>query len=236
MALEDYLLQPNEYGLYGLDIGHATGTQVEIAMSITEGTMGEFFGTALTPTQATERFTWPGWNIWRQGPRPIQLKHDRIITVDLVTTWHEEDKCDCETNTYTGCAYVKNADAGIIEVYDECWAVDCCACCCTCEEAFMTDITYTYGFTASDLASDTFEGRLIRFWIARWGQEVLDALTGHESAVTQAGPSRWASMNYSEQYALVRQTIFGDSPLANAMTKQLKALNIKRAMKFGGRR
>lgn len=235
MALTDFLLQPTEYGLYGFDVGIATGTQVEIAMMITEGVMGDFLGTALEPTEETERFTWPGHQIWRQGPRPVQLGKDRIITVDLVTSYHEEDKCDCETETYTGCAHIKDADTGIIEIYDDCWTGGCE--CCTCSsQAFMVDITYTYGFTVAQLAAGTYYGRLTRYWIAQWAQEVLNSLLGEHSAVTQAGPSRWASMNYSEQYALVRQTVFGDSSLANVMTKQLRPLNKKRAIKFGGRR
>lgn len=229
------ILATSEYVTYNLVTGTATSAQVDIAVTIAEDAIAAFLGTALCPTQIIERHTWPGLQLWRRGPRPLQLTKDRIISVDLVTTIHEDDKCDCETSSYTGCHYIKDADSGIIEVNDDCWA-GACECCSCSEEAFMVDITYTYGFTAAQMASTTSDGRTVRFWIAIWAAEILNALMGLPSAITTSGVIQWASMNYSERLASVTNTIFGSSPLANAMVLSLRRLNIKRAIKFGGRR
>lgn len=235
-----FILTESEYNTYGFVTGTTQSTlltnQATIAVSIAEDSIEAFLNTALCPTELEERFTWPGYQIWRRGPRPLQLSKNRIITVDLVTTYHEEDKCNCTTNTYTGCSWVKEADSSIIEIVDDCWTVDCCACSCACEEAFMTDITYTYGFTAAQLAADTSDGRTVRLWVARWAQEVFNAMIGDPSAVISSGIIQWSSMNYSERLALVKDTIFGNTPLANAMAAGLRRLRIKRAIKFGGRR
>jgi len=233
------ILDTSEYITYGFVTGTSQSTllttQAAIALTITEDAMQGLLGTALCPTEETERFTWPGYQIWRAGEHPIQLSKDRIISVDTVTTYHE-DGCDCETTTYTGCSYIKDADAGIIEIRDDCWADDCAGCHCGCSGAFMTDITYTHGFTAAEMASTTSDGRTIRFWIAQWAQEVFNALQGLPSAVTTTGVLAWASMNYSERKAVVKDTMLGSSELANAMVKGLRRLNVKRAIKFGGRR
>lgn len=237
-----FILKEAEYATYGFDTGSSQSTllstQAEIAVSITEDSIAPFLNTALCPTAFTERHTWPGYQIWRGGPRPIHLEKNRIISIASITTYHEEDKCDCEAETYTGCHYIKEADTGIIEVNDDCWATDCCRGCCTCcgGEAFMFDVSGTYGFTDAQLAADTSDGRTIRFWIAKWAQEVFESLKGNPSAITTTGIIQWASMNYSERKALVAQTMFGDSELANAMANGLRRLKMKRAIKFGGRR
>jgi len=238
-----FILEVDEYLTYGYDTGTTQSallaSQAEIAVSITEDAMEAFLNTALCPTGFTERHTWPGYQLWRQGTRTVHLEKNRIINIASITTYHEVDKCECDTNTYTGCHYIKEADTGIIEVYDDCWTSgDCCQGCCTCApgEAFMFDVSGTYGFTDAQLASDTSDGRTVRFWIAKWAQEVFDALQGNPSAVTATGVIQWASMNYSERKALVAQTMFGSSELANAMASGLRRLKMKRAIKFGGRR
>ena len=234
------LLTEELYATYGFDTGTSQSTlltsQAEIAVSITEDAIEGYLGTALCPTAFTERHTWPGYQIWRQGPRPLQLSHDRIINIASITTYHEEDKCDCDTNTYTGCHWIKDADTGIIEVVDDCWTADCAACCCTCEEAFMTDVSGTYGYTDAQLAADTSDGRTVRFWIAQWAQEVFDALQGNPSSIISAGVIQWSSMNYSERLSVVKDTVFGSSSKAQAMAAGLRRLSRKRAVKFGGRR
>ena len=237
-----FILTEDEYTTYGFVTGTSQSalltSQATIAVSITEDAFEGFLNTALCPSEFTERFTWPGWNIWRQGEHPIQLSKDRIISVDTITTYHEENKCDCETNTYTGCSYIKDANSGIIEVHDQCWAADCGGCGCSCSRAFMTDITYTYGFTVAQLADDTSDGRTVRFWVAQWAQQVFDAMQGDPSYITASGVIQWSSMNYSERLAVevVKNTMFGSSSLANAMAAGLRRLNIKRAIQFGGRR
>jgi hypothetical protein len=234
-----FILKESEYATYGFGTGSSQSallsSQAEIAISIAEDAIAAFLNTALCPTQFTERFTWPGYQIWRQGPHPIQVSKDRIISIDLVTTYHEDDKCDCETTSYTGCHYIKEANTGIVEVYDDCWAGACE--CCTCSEgAFMVDISGTYGFTDAQLAADTSDGRTVRFWTALWAQEVFDTLQGNPSAIISSGVISWSSMNYSERLAIVKDTMFGTTPLANAMANGLRRLQTKRAVKFGGRR
>jgi hypothetical protein len=235
------LLTESEYLTYGFDTGSSQSvllsSQAEIAVSIAEDSIAAFLNTALCPTSETVRFTWPGYQLWRQGPRPLQWPKDRLISIDLVTTIHEEDKCDCETESYTGCHYIKDADTGIFEVNDDCWA-DGCECCTCSDEAFMVDVSGTYGFTDAQLAANTSDGRTVRLWTALWAQEVFNAMQGNPSYLTASGVIQWSSMNYSERLAVevVKDTMFGSSALANAMAASLRRLGKKRAIKFGGRR
>jgi hypothetical protein len=234
------ILKESEYNTYGFDTGSSQSallsSQAEIAVSIAEDSIQAFLNTALCPTSDTVRYTWPGPQGWRQGPHPLQWPKDRLISIDLVTTIHEKDKCDCETESYTGCHYIKEADTGIFEVNDDCWANSCGECCSCPSDAFMVDVSGTYGFTDAQLAADTSDGRTVRFWVAQWAQEVLDSLQGNPSSLTAAGVIQWSSMNYSERLAVVKETTFGNTPLANAMANGLRRLKIKRAIKFGGRR
>lgn len=100
----------------------------------------------------------------------------------------------------------------------------------------MVDVSGTYGFTDAQLAFDTSDGRTMRFWVGQWSQEVFNSLKGDPSVITSAGIIQWSSMNYSERIAIVKDTMFGTTPLANAMASGLRRLGIKRAIKFGGRR
>lgn len=229
------ILATSEYVTYGFITGSASSTQADIAVTIAEDAISAFLNTALCPTSITERHTWPGYQLWRGGPQPLQLTKDRIITVDLVTTIHEDDKCGCETSSYAGCHYIKDANTGIIEVNDDCWAGACERCSCS-EGAFMVDVTYTYGFTAAQMASTTSDGRTVRFFTALWAQEVFNALQGNPSAITTSGVIQWASMNYSERLGTLQNTMFGNTSLANVMASGLRRLGIKRAIQFGGRR
>jgi len=135
-----------------------------------------------------------------------------------------------------GEGLIKDAESGIIEVRDDCaW---CCPCA-TCSygvEAFMVDITYTYGFGLTALGPTTSWGKIVRFWIAQWAQQVLNAMLGLPSSILLGDIESWSSMSYSETRGALVKTAFGDSPLANAMWQQLRGLNVKRAIKFGGRR
>lgn len=234
-----FILTESEYLTYGFITGSSQSallsSQATIAVSIAEDAIEAFLNTALCPTSETVRYTWPGYQLWRRGPHPLQWPKDRLISIDLVTTIHEDDKCDCDTSSYTGCHYIKDADTGIFEVNDDCWAGDCECCSCS-EEAFMVDVSGTYGFTAAQMLSTTSDGRTVRLGIAMWAQEVFEALQGNPSAITSAGIIQWSSMNYSERLALVTNTVMGNTPKAMAMAALLRRLGKKRAIQFGGRR
>ena len=230
MALFDI----SEWEGYGYMTGTATQEQAEVAVHITENMLEIGLNTSLTTAVTEERHTWPGGSLYR-GIRPLQLDKDRIISIDTVTPHHDVGCALANIQTTVGEGLIKDAASGIIEIRDDCsW---CCPCntCTYGVEAFMVDITYTYGF-GSLLDADTSWGKIIRFWIAQWAQQVLNAMLGLPSMILLGDIKSWSSMSYSETRGSLFKTAFGDSALANAMWQQLRGLNVKRAIKFGGRR
>jgi len=224
----------SEYVTYGFLTGTATALQAQIAVDITEDMFEIGLNTSLTSAVIEERHTWPGYSLYR-GIRPLQLDKDRIISVDTVAPQHDVGCAFADIEVTVGEGLIKHAGSGIIEIRDDCsW---CCPCgtCTYGTEAFMVDITYTYGF-GSLLDADTSWGRIVRFWVAQWAQQVLNAMLGLPSSILLGDVEAWSSMTYSERRGNLTKTAFGDSPLANAMWQQLKGLNVKRAIKFGGRR
>jgi len=223
-----------EWALYGFLTGTATLVQSQIAVEITEDMLEIGFNTSLTSAVTEERHTWPGGSLYR-GIRPLQLDKDRVIGIDSVIPHHDIGCEFADIQTTVGEWILKHAESGIIEIRDDCsW---CCPCA-TCTygiEAFVVDITYTYGF-GSLLDADASWGKIVRFWIAQWAQQILNAMLGLPSMILLGDIKSWSSMSYSETRGTLFKTAFGDSPLANAMWQQLRGLSIKRAIKFGGRR
>lgn len=228
------LFDISEWATYGFNTGTASQEQAEIAVSITENMLEIGLNTALITGTFTDRLTWPGYS-WYRGIRPLQLSKDRIISVDTITPYHDIGCAFADIEITVGEGLIKDAASGIIEVRDDCYW--CCPCktCSYGVEAFMVDVTFTYGF-GTLLGTSTSWGRIVRFWIAKWAQEVLNAMLGDPSIITMGNIQAWSSMSYSERQGTLNKTPFGDSSLANAMWSQIRGLGIKRAIKFGGRR
>jgi len=224
----------SEWASYGYITGTATQAQAENAVDITENMMELGLNTALQTGTATEMHTWPGGSLYR-GIRPLQLDKDRIISVDAIAPQHDIGCEFADIEVTVGEGLIKHAESGIIEIRDDCgW---CCPCntCGYGVVAFQVEIDYTYGFGLTALGPTTSWGKMVRFWIAQWAQQVLNAILGLPSMILLGDIEAWSSMTYSERRGL-SITPFGDSPLANAMWSQLRGLNVKRAIKFGGRR
>jgi len=223
-----------EWASYGYLTGTATETQAQIAVDITEDMLEIGLNTSLTSAVIEERHTWPGYSFYR-GIRPLQLGKDRIISIDAVVPQHDVGCAFADIEVTVGEGLIKDAESGIIEVRDDCYWCCPCVTCTYGVEAFQVEITYTYGF-GSLLDADTSWGKIVRFWIAQWAQQVLNAMLGLPSSILLGDIEAWSSMTYSERRGSLSVTPFGDSALANAMWQQLKGLNVKRAIKFGGRR
>lgn len=229
------LVDPAEWPTYGGATGTATAEQIQIAIDITENMLELGLNTSLQTGTMTERYTWPGFSYYRFGPRPLQLNKDRLISISSVAPVHDLGCEFADVETTVGEHYIKDADSGIIEVRDDCYWCCPCSTCTYGREAFVVDVTYIYGF-GTQLAADTSWGRIMRFWIVKWAEQVLNSMLGLPSIITEADIEAWSSMSYSERRGSLKVTPFGDSKLANAMWQQLQGLNIKRAIKFGGRR
>lgn len=229
-----FLCDEEEWAEYGYATGTATLAQAQIAVDITEDMLEIGLNTALMTGTATELHTWPGYSFYR-GIRPLQLDKDRIISIDSVAPQHDVGCAFADIEVTVGEGLIKDAESGIIEVRDDCYWCCPCATCSYGVEAFQVEITYTYGF-GSLLDADTGWGKIVRFWIAQWAQQVLNAMLGLPSSILLGDVKSWSSMSYSETRGTLVKTAFGDSALANAMWDQLRGLNTKRAIKFGGRR
>lgn len=229
------LVQPEQWPTYGGSTGTASLTQVQIAIDIAENMMELGLNTALQTGTVIERHTWPGFSYYRAGPRPLQLKKDRVISISSVAPVHDIGCQFADVETTEGEYYLKDPDSGIVEIRDDCYWCCPCSTCTYGREAFAVDVTYTYGF-GTQLDADTSWGRIMHFWIIKWAQEILNSMLGLPSAIAEGDVEAWSSMSYSERRGNLTMTPFGDSKLANAMWQQLQGLNIKRAIKFGGRR
>lgn len=224
------VLTDDRFIQYGGAVGTSTSVQRQAAYAIAEAQAAQEIGTFIAPTRVTGTHSWPP-----QG-QPLHLEHDRIAGIVSVTAILDAG-CDCAEDSVelSGCAWVKNAEAGIIDVRQcgNTLQAACSACYARYSSPYQVRVVYEAGLPTGTW----FDPRLL-MGMATAAQIVLDQMLDPDSGEGGAGEpgvKSFSSLSYSEtrndsSYAM---TAFGNSARANYAARMLKHFKNYSAMKLG---
>ncbi len=213
----------------GGDIVISTGAQRQAAYAIAEGQAVQEIGTFLSPTRVTGTHTWPP-----QG-QPLRLEYDRIRGIVSVTGVHDAG-CDCADDAIelSGCAWIKDAEAGIIDVREcgDTLKASCAGCGCRYgSPAFQVRVVYDAGLPTGAHVDPRLQLALVTAADLAL-QQIFDP-TGAEGGPGDAGVQSFSSQGYSETRYPLRMTAFGASARANYAARMISPFKHKGAMKLG---
>jgi hypothetical protein len=212
---------------YGGTTGTATSAQIQAALAMAEGLAAQEIGTFPSPTTVTGTYSWPP-----QG-QPLKLEHDRLVSVSSVTAIHEAG-CDCADDAVEleGCAWILDADNGVVDLRQCGNAVQAQCAGCSCSGfPYQVRVVYTAGLPAG-AASDP---RLL-MGLVTGADLMLQQMTdpaGAEGGPGDPGVQRYSTQGYSEERTKLKETAFGSSARANYAAKMLRHFKYKGALKLG---
>lgn len=223
------ILSDTIFTQYGGHTGTSTAAQRTAAYGIAEGQAQQELGTLLTPTIVTGTYMWP------LTTTRLQLPVDRLRRVIGVTAIHDTGcNCAADSTEISGCAWMVNADAGIIDL-SECngeYVVNK-GCCCTCNEygmPFQVRVIFEAGLNL-EASSDP---RLL-LGLVTWADLALEQIidpSGAEGGPGDPGVQSYGADGYSESRTPLVETAAGYSARANYAARMLRPFKMKGALKF----
>lgn len=205
------LTSASEFQQYEGGTGNYRSQAVTDALILAEGKVEEWLNTAVVPTTATEEYPWP------IDDGRLMLRKVRLISLGTITGLHSPN-CSCVWQEISDCAFIYNARQSIISVVDcqgvagRCWP-------CRCPQRVR--VTYTYGFTATEAAADTKDGRTLRSGIFAAAVGFLQSGIGLGASGNQNIGS-FSSAGYSESRNFNERS--GAEELVNPMIQQAKEM------------
>lgn len=211
----------NTFIQYGGQTGSYTTAQLNAALVQAELMVEKYLGTYLCSTTVTGSYPWPTQTYdWR-----MRLGVNYLQNVDLVTPQHEY-YCDQTLVDGQGYAFIKHAETGVVDLRLNYWPS--CSCWAGYGRLYMVRIVYTAGFP--------YQGDpMMLTALTQLGNWFLTYLFNPDGFESEAGGGvqSWSSLDYSESRAKLYDTIFGNSPTANAIARLLKVHKRKPAMALG---
>lgn len=215
---------------YGGQTGTSTQAQRNAAFQIAEQFAIQEIGTFLVPTIVTGTFAWP------LTDTRFMLPHTHVRSISSVTAIHDAG-CDCEDQQIEigGCAWLIDAQAGIIDLRQCNSTATNASCACSCNGGrglpLLFRIAYEAGLQAGLVAANanSLLGLVTAADLAL--EQIIDP-AGSEGGPGDPSLSNFSDTGYSETRQFLRMTAFGGSPRANFATRMLRPLKFKRALKL----
>ena len=221
------ILTDSIYSTYGGDLSLTTPGQRQAAYSIAEGQASQEIGTFLSPTTYTGTYSWP------MGGAMLKLDFDRVISVTSVVAIHDAG-CNCAANALelTGCAWIKSAAAGILDVRECGGTVSSSGCSCSGGGGGLLQVRVVcYAGLPSTASSDP---RLLMA-LSTAADLALQQITdphAAEGGPGDAGVQSYSSLSYSETRTKLKFTAFGSSARANYAAQMISHFKNKSALRL----
>ncbi len=204
------VLNDIDFATYGGATGTTTPAIRDIAYTIAEHQASFWLQSFLSTTIITGEHKWYGTN------RTIQLDWGRIESIDGVQFVHA-DACVQRETLYDGIGYVRNSDAGIIDVIP---TINF-ACSCTRQGLpYKVRVAYTSGFPAGTASAMP----IMIFGLVTGAKLALQELLEGGMHEGQIGIQEFSSIRYTEIRTLMRDTPFGSSASGIYAAKLLDTL------------
>jgi len=227
------ILTDDVFTAYGGQTGTSTVAQRQAAYAMAEGQAAQEIGTFIQPTITTGTFGWPVIPDLR-----LQLDYDRVISILNVTTIHDAG-CDCANDSIelTGCAWIRHAEAGIVDIR-ECGNTVKASCSgCNCGQfgngPFLVRIAYQAGLPTGTASDPRLLMALVTVADLNL-QQIIDP-TGAEGGPGDPGIKSFRSLSYSETRAdsSFLTSAFGSSARANYAAQMISLFKFNKAMGLG---
>jgi hypothetical protein len=220
--------------VYGGQTGTSTAAQRTASYCIAEGAAVDEIGTFLTPTTYTGTFPWPP-----QG-QFYKLPHDHITNIVSLTSIHEAG-CECTDTVIEleGCAWIDDADNGIIDVriIGNTVRASCAACCSCGGGAWGYGMPYQFrAVYQAGLPLEAASDPRLLMGLTTFAdlslQQMIDP-SGAEGGPGDPGVQSFSAQGYGETRTKLKDTALGSSARANYAAKLLRAFSSHGALKLG---
>ena len=214
---------------YGGQTGTSTTAQRTASYAIAEGKAYEEIGTFVTPTIVTGTYQWP------PQAQMVNLDHDFLSRIISLTSIHEAG-CECAATAVelTGCAWITDADNGIIDIREVGNTARAVCSSCNCGSfgtLYQFRIVYEAGLP-TDAASDP---RLL-MGLAGFADLALEQIidpSGAEGGPGDPGVQSYRAGGYGETRTKLKMTAMGGSARANYAANMLREFKAMGALKLG---
>ena len=215
---------------YGGQTGTSTLAQRQAAYQQAEQFALEEIQTFLVPTTMSGTFAWP------IGDTRLQLPHTHIRNINSLTAVHESG-CNCADDAVniSGCAWILDYQASIIDLRECANTVSGQAINCTCYVARGEPIQYIIVYEAGHQAGLVAANASALMGLVTAADLALEQIidpAGAEAGPGDASVASFSDTGYSETRQFLRMTAFGGSPRANYAARMLRPLKYKRAFKL----
>jgi hypothetical protein len=218
-----YLLTDDIYSEYTGETTKGTEMQRNAALFIAERLAASHIKTFFTPTIITGTYLWPTFG------QPLMLDHVHINSISDVTAISSSGDCNCSTREDDGCAYLLDAEFGVIHIRMAS-AGGYIGCGCGSFVPYQARVTYETG-----LSSGTANQPDILMALSTVADEILNEIaepSGNETPGAH-GIIRWANQGYTEERMPLINTALGNSPRANFAARLLdQAVPNKRVLRL----
>ncbi len=204
------VLNDINFAEYGGETGTTTPAVRQSAYSVAEFQASYWLQAFLTDTIITGEHKWYG-----RG-RTIELDWNRVSSIDGVQFIHA-NSCLQEEKLFEGIGYIRNADAGIVDVIPK----NNCVCSCGAFSRFpyKVQVAYTSGFPTGTVSA--MPAMLMGLTTA--ASLVLQEILEQGVNEGQIGIQEFTSMRYEEiRVDKLRDTPFGSSAMAQYAAKLLE--------------
>jgi hypothetical protein len=187
---------------YGGQTGTSTTAQRQAAYLLAEEQMTEHLNTFLVPTIVTGTYMWNGGN-------PFELDYGHLQIVNRVTIGDINWLNSCEVDTATGCAAIRNAQYGYIDVS---YMLTCGGCGGVVGyPPYNIHVVYQSGFSSGTVTQPSILAALSI--AAQINLNEWDVSLSNEG-VADIGVQSFSNQSYSENRVKLGHTAFGSSAMA----------------------
>lgn len=195
---------------HGGQTGTSTAAQRQIAYLTAEFLVQDYINTFLTITTVTGTF---------RPESPILLGHSYVTDVNSVVFYSKDRNSSCTFTTDDGCAYLKNARVGLVDVNYQ----GSCRCATFTVVPWQVEISYDAG-----LPSGTVYNSPIITALALLANEELSEVLGESATPGGVGIIEWENQEYREKRLGLKRTAFGSTSVANRVARLLNRYKVIR--------
>lgn len=204
---------------FGGQTGTSTVAQRQAAYLLAEEQVTEHLNTFLLPTIVTGSYQWSGGN-------PFELDYGHLLNVVRVSSFSVDWSSACHVDTATGCAQIRNAQYGYIDVSA---MLSCGSCGSVGRPPYNIQVAYESGFYSGTSYQPSILAALSL--AAQINLNEWDASLANEGTA-DIGVQSFSNQSYSEQRVKLGRNAFGSSASAQRIGRLINKYRARPGLSF----